>query len=67
MRTSPCPLGSNGTSRLPGGRCASGTAPITASAAARMRAPERKFVYSGSCVAGVPSAFGNSCGNRNRL
>ena len=37
------------------------------SAPARIRAPERKFVYSGSFDEVRPSARGNWVGNRNRL
>ena len=54
--TSPSPLGPKGTSRLSGsGRCAAGSGEMIVSAACRMRAPDRKFVNSGSRSAGEPS------------
>ena len=44
-----------------------GSGAMTASAAARIRAPERKFVYSGSCATAVPSARGNCSGNSQQV
>ena len=66
--TSPSPLGPKGTSRLSGsGRWAAGSGEMIVSAACRMRAPDRKFVNSGSRSAGEPSRFGKSVGKSNRF
>ena len=59
VRPAPRPRRSagGGTSRLSGsGRWSTGSCPMIVSAAARIRAPERKFVYRGSRAAGLPSA-----------
>ena len=66
--TSPSPFAGHGRSSLSGsGRWFTGTGPMMVSAAARIRAPERKFVYRGSFRAGDPSARGNCFGKFSRL
>ncbi len=49
------------------GRCSGGRGAITVSAAARIRAPLRKFVNRGSVDAGEPSSRRNEVGNSSRL